>query len=581
MQNRRFSPIGVKRLTLKGRSCYNCCTMKNNATFLLTRRDLVKGAACAAVGGVFGGCVTPTCGEPTPNYWCTWSTQGKLLKVYKETGEIKFVGDQGIVGIREILNEQVLFRSGAGWARALYPESRADMNILLDDGWDVGLGLDPRRDADKFGSMVLDAGRFPSFTGSPAERLKKLVCAVRDLGWRGLGLWLSPQMSGERWGNLKPADVAYEELRRKIGWCGEAGVSYLKVDWGARDGSVEYRRKMSEFARELAPDMLVEHCRTLGVPLNGVRMVKTNDGKSVEPGCGRWEGDEFFEKEIRPYAEKVLAFCDSFRIYDSVEPLFVTQSVERTQAIMRLAEKAGGGAYVNVEDVPYLGATLGAAIGVMRAPIWPAREGDVVCRGERAGEVTRAFAWQRIAPPFRASAAFPTRRSDAVLTDVWSFRPSDTWFRGVHGKTIPQSAPAMTTRGLDSFPEVDDAGEGVPFVTAMRHPNGALAAGALPRVDAERGYHVPAAHVRFDADAADVPVGAFGRFKSLTLRTHRRPASVHMRDLAGREDHDITAACRVERTGEAFSVAIPGELIEKIGSEAIRDKSDPGVLIRV
>ena len=38
----------------------------NNTTFLLTRRDLVKGAACAAVGGAFGGCVTPTGGAPTP-----------------------------------------------------------------------------------------------------------------------------------------------------------------------------------------------------------------------------------------------------------------------------------------------------------------------------------------------------------------------------------------------------------------------------------------------------------------------------------------------------------------------------------
>ena len=555
--------------------------MKNNAAFLMTRRDLVKGAACAAFGGTFGGCVTPTGGAPTPNYWCTWSTQGKMLKVYKETGEVKFAGDQGIVGIRENLNEQVLFRKGAGWARVLYPESRADMNLLLDDGWDVGLGLNPGRDAGKFGSMVLDAGRFPSFPGTPAERLKKLVRVVRDLGWRGLGLWVAPQMAGERWGKLNPDDVAYEELRRKIGWCGEAGVSYLKVDWGARDGSVEYRRKMSEFARELAPDMLVEHCRTLGIPLNGVRTVKANGAQSVEPGSGRWEGDEYFEKSIRPYAEKVLAFCDSFRIYDSVAPLFVAQSVERTQAIMRLAEKAGGGSYVNVEDVPYLGATLGEAIGVMRAPIWPPKEGDVVCNVERAGEVARAFAWQRIAPPFRASAAFPTRRSETTLTDTWTFRPHDTWFRGVVGKTIPQSAPAVTTRGLDAFPEVEDAGEGVPFVTAMRHPNGALAVGALPRVDNERGYRVPAAHVRLDADAAGVPVGAFGRFKSLVLRTRRRPASVRMRDLAGGSDHDIAAACRVEQTGEAFSVTIPGELIEKIGREAVRDKSDPGVLIRL
>jgi hypothetical protein len=100
---------------------------------------------------------------------------------------------------------------------------------------------------------------------------------------------------------------------------------------------------MSEFARELAPDMLVEHCRTLGVPLNGVR--KADGAQGVVVGSGRWEGDEYYEREIRPYAEKVLAFCDSFRIYDSVEPLFVVLSIERTQAILRLAEKARGGVF--------------------------------------------------------------------------------------------------------------------------------------------------------------------------------------------------------------------------------------------
>lgn len=31
--------------------------------------------------------------EPTPNYWCTWTTQGRMLKTYQETGEIKFAGD--------------------------------------------------------------------------------------------------------------------------------------------------------------------------------------------------------------------------------------------------------------------------------------------------------------------------------------------------------------------------------------------------------------------------------------------------------------------------------------------------------
>ena len=544
---------------------------------MVNRREFLAGGAAA---GLFGGCRMLGFGarEETPNYWCTWATQGQTVEGYKQTGEIKFPGDQGIVGIRENLNEQVLFREKGGWARTLYPESRGDLNILLDDGWDVGFGFNPYANCDKFGSMVLHEKRFPSFTGAPAERLRKLVAAVKDCGWRGLGLWVAPQCPGESWSHHEPAAKVYEDLRRKIGWCGEAGVAYLKVDWGAHDGDIEYRRRMSEYARELAPGMLIEHCRTWGVPMNGVGEKWVDKRKVIVPGTGRCEGDAGFDARVRKHAEELLKFSDVFRIYDMTEPIFTTQAIERTQVLARLAEQVGGSCYINVEDVPYLGAALGQTLGIMRAPIWPEAKGkDVTHRREATGEVTRAVAWQRLAPPFRSRGDWPTRRTDATLTDSWTFTKDDTWFKAVHGQTIPQTAPAVTTRGLKDFPTVRDAGEGVPFVCAMRHPNGALAVAALPRLDDAKGYRHPAADVYVPADAADVPVGVLGRFHSLTFDLPRGKSRVRARDLAGTTDHDITAQCVFENG----RVTLPGDVLARIGTEAIGDLSQPGALVSI
>lgn len=542
----------------------------------MTRREFIS---MSATGAAFAGCRMLGFGarEESPNYWCTWATQGQTVEGYKQTGEIKFPGDQGIVGIRENLNEQVLFREKDGWARTLYPEARGDLNLLLDDGWDVGFGFNPYANCDKFGSMILHEKRFPSFTGTPAERLRKLVAAVKDCGWRGLGLWVAPQCPGESWNHREPEAKVYEDLRRKIGWCGEAGVAYLKVDWGAHDGDVAYRRRMSEYARELAPGMLIEHCRTWGVPMNGVGEKWIDKRKVVVPGTGRCEGDRRFDRRVRKYAEELLAFSDVFRIYDMTEPIFTTQAIERTQVLARLAEQVGGSCFINVEDVPYLGAALGQTLGIMRAPIWPDTVRDVTHRREATGEVTRAVAWQRLAPPFRSRTDYPTRRTDATLTDSWTFTKDDTWFKAVHGQTIPQTAPAVTTRGLAEFPTVRDAGEGVPFVCAMRHPNGALAVAALPRLDDVKGYRHPAADVYVPADAADVPVGVFGRFHTLTFDLPKGKSRVRARDLAGTVDHDITAQC-VFADGR---VTLPGDVLAKIGTEAISDLSQPGVLVSI
>ena len=106
-----------------------------------TRREFIAAAAAASAGAALGG--GEGRGAATPNYWCTWATQARTLAAYRASGEIKFPGDQGLVGARDNLGEQVLFRERGGWARTLYPESRSELNFLLDDGWDVGYGLTP------------------------------------------------------------------------------------------------------------------------------------------------------------------------------------------------------------------------------------------------------------------------------------------------------------------------------------------------------------------------------------------------------------------------------------------------------
>ena len=132
----------------------------------------VAGAVCAGGCRVFDGAAGAS--ALGPNYWCTWATQARMLNANVEAGEIKFPGDQGKPGVRDNLNEEVLFGKN-GFANVMYPELRADLFFLLDDGWDVPYGINPYAHTAKFGSLNLNPDRFPSFKGSPGERLRQLV----------------------------------------------------------------------------------------------------------------------------------------------------------------------------------------------------------------------------------------------------------------------------------------------------------------------------------------------------------------------------------------------------------------------
>lgn len=542
-----------------------------------TRRAFLGG--CAGFGGLaaLGGCAglrADRC-DPSapPNYWCTWATQARLVDANVKSGVLAVPGDQGLPGARDNLTEAVLFGRD-GWAHTQYPAVRGNLYLVLDDGWDVPFGCAPGKDIGVFASCVLDARRFPSFTGTPAARLRALDARIRDCGWRGTGLWIACQAFGENGRNKFPEDRLREELKRKLAASAEAGIAYWKVDWGVRGGEVAYRRMMSELRGAYAPGLQIEHCCSQGFALNGVTF---GEGTSVS-GTGRLLGDPTFEKQLRARTEEILAFADVFRIYDTITPINNATDLERAVVYGQMAERVGSRAYINVEDNVYIAACLGHTAGVMRSPIWPepAVE-DPVYRRDRTLEVTRAMAWQRTAPAFTAQSGLRTRTSEAVLTDHWLFAPGCTWWTPVFGRTIEQRAPAVVARGLP-LPTVAPQKGDVPFVLASRNPNGALTVGALPRLSIEKGFHTPLASVDLDAELSPgVPLAVFGTFASVSVRVPPScPRCVRACDLADGKERDVTGFCRFD----GGRLVIDGEAF-RCRPHTAGDRSLPGVKLRL
>lgn len=121
--------------------------------------------------------LVPTTRNTAPDYFCTWNVQGFACSYSNAS-------DQA-----DMMVEASLFGTGPNqnWV-GFFPDVRADLTFLLDDAFDFpvrGGHNHPNR-----GSVELDVGRFPSYQGTPAERLAKLSRDVKAKGWRDLGLWI-------------------------------------------------------------------------------------------------------------------------------------------------------------------------------------------------------------------------------------------------------------------------------------------------------------------------------------------------------------------------------------------------------
>ena len=426
------------------------------------------------------------------DYFCTWCEQGRAARNYNEKaakGEPAFLGDQGGVAFasRDGINEETVFGS-KGWIH-YYPEVRKDLYFLIDDGWDVDYHTVTPTDFPKFGSHEVNEQRFPSFHGTPEEKLREFVKRVKEAGWKGLGIWLPAQAYGADW--EKSVSETTDYWRAMLERSKKAGVSYWKVDWGRCAYTAKNRRIITDLAHEIYPELIVEH---------GLCMWLVNERDS---DYGRFKNDEAYQMGME-YA----TFSDVLRTYD-VSQLAISSTLDRVSCVLPVAN-----ALLNCESECYMGAGLGFALGIMGGS-------DTVPCGKHAVAAVR---WHRIAPPFVGG---ETYQSEEILTDYFDFTEGSTWASFLVGRRIHQSAPAVIARNTP-LPEVQSEGE-APFVVASLNPTGAYSLAALERLLGTEQFCK--AHVICLAETNPTDIGVFGVYSGVTFRFGKTPTSVRMENL--------------------------------------------------
>ncbi|MBQ9081875.1 MAG: hypothetical protein IJY28_00025, partial [Clostridia bacterium] len=423
-----------------------------------------------------GTSLVPDTVNPSPDYYCTWQTQ---LFASCESRRVPQ---------RDLINEECLFGDEwpLGWTN-FYPDARKDLILVMDDSWDIPVG-EQQAHAKRmhFGSLMLDAGKFPSFAGKTVENtdaMRKLAEAVKSRGWKGLGGWICIEQA-RCFGPTDP--VEYWTQRTKE--ADAAGWAYWKVDWGRHSTDAPYRRMMTALAEQFAPALTVEHA----------------------------------------LAPEVAPESHAYRTYDVPAFMSIPMTLEKLAALLPMDGAPGCPALINCEDEVYTAAALGCTMGVMRHPMvgampdgCPDPSFPAVHRNlkTKMDEVTRAVRWHRIAPAFGLNGS-QTHIDTALLTDVWQVNRREeeveAWWGWKSGDTVEKSAPARISRGLP-LPEVSPDADGiVPFVVAAKYPDGTVSVATLGRT--LHCWMTPRCDVVLQADEA-ARVGVFGEYRTLTIRS--------------------------------------------------------------
>lgn len=505
------------------------------------------------------------------NYFCTWNIQnfGRPDARLEKSADV-FLGQDGARKARSYLSEESVFQSG-GLADQ-YEEIRDTLYFLLDDGWDVPYGVHPDTQIAEFGSLILATDRFPSFQGTPAERLKKINEAFQKKGWKGAGLWVAAQAQGEhpdvKFLTTEESEAYWGE---RIRWCKEAGVEYWKVDWGCRQFEPAWREMINRLRDEIMPSLHIEHCHPAAAPVNHVVF---EDGKQISDGRFKNWGE---------YPEKWAAIMESseiFRSYDVLPQFSQASTVDRLATLMTIRPNAA--TIINCEDEVYLGAVLGCSLGIMRSDLCkeiPVYHFDPQNNSHRVNEVVRASNWQRIAPPIPIKDA-KTQYSEDTVREMFTYRSGETWMKEYIGCQIYQACPSVIARGMD-IPEIHYYEDIKPIVAAATHPNGAVSVTTLARSYERNVYKTPKAGIVLQNIQLDSPVGIFGHWVDVQLSAVEDLQSkrVWLRDLVGTEFVDITEY--VDITGNKLCLTL-SRLEQFIGNgNRAEDVSDPGFVIYI
>ena len=488
--------------------------------------------------------------KTTGNYYCTWDAQ--CDEMYRRDPSAERIPS------RDAMCEDFLF--GEHGVLTRFTGVRGDLIAVLDDGWDVPFGATDTR---VFGSLEADEERFPSLRGlQPAQRLKALSERVRALGYRGLGLWVptqTPSLVGGKEVILSPQEerLYWEERAR---WCNEAGVVYLKADWGAHQGDAAYCQMMTECMRRFAPGLAIEH-GLVGRPL----FESQTDGSAVPD-------------RVKDYLHEVLSNCDYFRTYDVVHELKYASTIDRASLCLAAAQKIDGPcAVLNIEDTGLIGAALGCAVGVMRHDFEKERK-YLPLPARLVSETVCALRWQRIAPPVAANVG-SLQIARERLKDVWHCpkRPANLWPSKPEGDYYV-TAPAAVARNMP-LPQVKAKGE-KPYVVCSAHPQtGALCVAVTPRTFGSRIDVAVPAEILLKGKKTDVPIGLFGRFETLSIDFEEKAEGcrVFAQSLLSDTAKEVTGL--VSLCGNRLTV--PGSFMLAIGEPEDRENGIPAIVLRL
>ena len=498
-------------------------------------------------------------------YYCTWNAQnfGRPDAALEKSPAV-FLGAEGAKRARNYLNEEHIFQSG-GLADQ-YEGIRGDLYFLMDDGWDVPYDVHPDTQITSFGSLMLSEERFPSFQGTPEQRLRKLNEAFQKKGWKGIGLWVAAHALGEspETGYLsKEESVQYWGERMR--WCREAGVEYWKVDWGFHQFDPVWREMLNDLRDRIMPSLQIEHCHPAAAPVNhvvfrGGRQISDGRFQSWEDYPERWS--------------KILENSEIFRSYDVLAQFSQVSTVDRLAALMERNPQAG--AVINCEDEVYLGAVLGCSLGIMRSNLCkeiPVFRFDPQQNSRKIDEVLRAVNWQKLAP------AFPIREgrltsSRETVRETYVFHEGETWMEEYIGREIFQECPQVVARNME-LPQITYLEMEKPVIAACRHPNGAVSAVAMPRSDGKGGYRTPKAGIMLSGIRTGTPIGIFGKWDSVSLKGQEdfREKRLFVRDLKEKQEREITRYI----VRQEHRMDIPMNAAWNMGEDCGADLSAPGL----
>jgi len=477
------------------------------------------------------GSLVPDAPSKAPDYFCTWCVQGYVCSY--ENNPLH----------RMAMNEKNMFGDSLyqNWV-SFFPKIRKDLFFVMDDSWDIPLSENSKAGT-SIGLVELSPSRFPSYAGTPTDRLKKLCAAVEAKGWKGLGGWISAQEAPIA-GIVDPATYWTERLKS----ANEAGFTYWKVDWGKQSRNQDWRKMLTQLGRIYAPNLVIEHA----------------------------------------FNEKPIEFSDTYRTYDVENVIAQPLTIQRVADLLKYKAQGSAKGIINCEDEPYIAAGLGCAIGIMRHPFagnlpdntadfaFPVRGRDIK---NRLDELVRGVRWHRIAEPFGVGSNYTI--DTVALKDYWVLAEKETWNKAHHpGDTLRASAPARVSRGLP-LAKVMNPTYDQPFVLSSMYPNGAVAIATIGRA-LDREYVTKRITVEQRIQSLNMPIAIFGDYESLTLvlptKIKASDYTVFGQDLAGDIPLDITK----EIIFKDDKIILLGDVIRKIGLSAASkgDLSDPGLVLK-